>query len=45
MCLKLVLLKLHLLRHENIHEIMPVIESPINIPKNECKVSAKEIPK
>ena len=31
--LNVVRLKLHRLRYENIHEINPVIENPMNIPK------------
>ena len=31
--LNVVRLKLHRLRYENIHEIKPVIENPMNIPK------------
>ena len=31
--LNVVRLKLHRLRYENIHEIKPVIENPMNMPK------------
>ena len=35
------LLKLHLLRYENINEIKPVIENPTNIPRMRSKYNKK----